>query len=95
MNLIISIVQTLNFISKMPPFGPSNQNQIPHLHTGTKFKEIANKITSYLPCSVFSFSDKELAIKKERLQHVLSGISQHFKRLRVCWDKAIVSAYKL
>jgi len=34
-------------------------------------------------------SDKELAIKKERLQDVLSGISQHFKRLRVCWDKAI------
>lgn len=33
--------------------------------------------------------DKELASKQARLQEVLTGITHHFKRLRVCWDKAI------
>ena len=28
---------------------------------------------------------------KERLQIVLNGITQHFTRLRLCWDEAIVS----
>merc|ERR1711976_356635 len=33
-------------------------------------------------------ADKNFYEKQQRLQEVLGGISTHFKRLRVCWEKA-------
>ena len=36
-------------------------------------------------------ADKNFYEKQQRLQEVLGGISTHFKRLRVCWEKANVS----
>merc|ERR1719219_845066 len=33
-------------------------------------------------------ADKNYYEKQQRLQEVLGGISTHFKRLRVCWEKA-------
>lgn len=35
-----------------------------------------------------SAADKNFYEKQQRLQEVLGGISTHFKRLRVCWEKA-------
>ena len=35
-------------------------------------------------------ADKNFYEKQQRLQEVLGGITTHFKRLRVCWDKANV-----
>ena len=36
-------------------------------------------------------ADKNFHEKQIRLQEVLGGITTHFKRLRVCWEKANVS----
>ena len=35
-------------------------------------------------------ADKIFYEKQQRLQEFLAGITTHFKRLRVCWDKANV-----
>ena len=40
-------------------------------------------------------ADKNFHEKQQRLQEVLGGITTHFKRLRVCWEKANVRMFMM
>ena len=50
--------------------------------------EIFNYLKAIQPPFGSQNADKMYLEKQHRLNDVLVGITQHFKRLRVCWDKA-------
>ena len=53
--------------------------------------EIFNYLKSLQPPFGSQNLDKVYIEKQHRLHEVLGGITQHFKRLRLCWEKANVS----
>ena len=53
--------------------------------------EIFNYLKALQPPFGSQNLDKVYVEKQHRLNEVLGGITQHFKRLRVCWEKANVS----
>ena len=54
--------------------------------------EIFNYLKSLQPPFGSQNLDKVYIEKQHRLHEVLGGITQHFKRLRLCWEKANVSS---
>ena len=56
----------------------------------TRTHEIFNYLKAIQPPFGSQNADKTYLEKQHRLNEVLVGITQHFKRLRVCWDKANV-----
>uniref|UniRef100_A0A0K2UB68 Mediator of RNA polymerase II transcription subunit 30 n=1 Tax=Lepeophtheirus salmonis TaxID=72036 RepID=A0A0K2UB68_LEPSM len=94
---------TGNIPTQQPPSQPPQQQQTKEINTATvcrigqeTVQEIVSRIQdvfSYLKSlqppvgSNFQDRDRQTLEKQQRLQEVLKGIVQLFKRLKVCWEK--------
>ena len=62
-----------------------------HYLRGHLFNQNFNNLIVLQPPYGSAVADKKFHENQKRLQEVLGGITTHFKRLRVCWEKANVS----
>ena len=62
-----------------------------HYLRGHLFNQNFDDLIVLQPPYGSAVEEKKIHEKQIRLQEVLGGITTHFKRLRVCWEKANVS----